>query len=350
MSRPSPPRRLKLSSRGAAVYTLSRMRSITHLSEECHSSLPPVSNHFISKEINNIKEELSSLKSDLVAMRNRPPAVLSTTLQLELGNEIKTLRDDVNCLKQHVHTSSQQFCAPEVASLTTSSPTTHQSNHQSSLSITSWNCRGLKNAIPYLNHLISEGTDIIALSEHWLWPYQLQCLENIHPDFDGFGVSDSRLNEHSDLTRGCGGVGIIWRRSLLANPIKKIVSDRFCVLELSLSPSQTLEPRTLNVIPVYLPSSDHSLEEYAEYLTELTSIVSAIEGSAPVLLLGDFNAHLPLPGNSINQQGNLLLDFIQHQNLFVASSCSIVIHLFFRHEQNYCRLHHCGLCHFILYG
>ena len=121
-----------------------------------------------------------------------------------------------------------------------------------------------------------------------------------------------RLNEHSDLTQGCGGVGIIWRRSLLANPIKKIVSDRFCVLELSLSPSQTSEPRTLNIIPVYLPSSDHSLEEYAEYLTELTSIVSAIECSGPVLLLGDFNAHLPLPGNSINQQGNLLLDFIQH--------------------------------------
>ena len=146
------------------------------------------------------------------------------------------------------------------------------------------------------------------------------------PSFDGFGVSDSRLNEHSDLTRGCGGVGIIWRRSLLANPVKRIVSDHFCVIELFLSQSQASEPRILNVISVYLPSSDHPVDEFAEYLTELTSIASAIESSGPILLLGDFNAHLPSLGNSsviANQQGNLLLDFIQHQNFFVASTCSI---------------------------
>ena len=218
---------------------------------------------------------------------NRPPVVLPAALQLELGNEMRTLRNDVNSLKQHIHTSTS-----DVASPTLLSPSIPESNSKSSLSITSWNCRGVTNVIPYLNHLIGEGSDIIALSEHWLWPYQLHCLENIYPDFDGFGVSDSRLNEHS------GGVGIIWRRSLLANPVKRIVSDRFCVIELSLSQSQASEPRILNVISVYLPSSDHPLDEFAKYLTELTSIVSAIESSGPILLLWDFNAHLPSLGSS----------------------------------------------------
>ena len=33
--------------------------------------------------------------------------------------------------------------------------------------------------------LIEEGSDIIAINEHWLWPYQHPSLPNLHPDFDG---------------------------------------------------------------------------------------------------------------------------------------------------------------------
>jgi len=36
------------------------------------------------------------------------------------------------------------------------------------LKLTTWNCRGLNNAVPYVNELIHEGSDIIFLSEHWL--------------------------------------------------------------------------------------------------------------------------------------------------------------------------------------
>ena len=30
--------------------------------------------------------------------------------------------------------------------------------------------------MPYFNSLISEGSDIIIISEHWLWPYDLHRL------------------------------------------------------------------------------------------------------------------------------------------------------------------------------
>ena len=103
------------------------------------------------------------------------------------------------------------------------------------LKISTWNCRGIQNASPYLHQLIKDGSDIITINEHWLWPCQLCSLQNIHPDYDALGVSDHRLNEHSELVRGCGGVGIIWKKSLQVSPITNIHSDRICAIRVSLS-------------------------------------------------------------------------------------------------------------------
>ena len=76
------------------------------------------------------------------------------------------------------------------------------------------------------------------------------------------------------------------------------------------------------MISVHLPSSDQPLEDLTEYLNKLTSNVSALESSGPVLLLGNFNTTLPNISTMINQQSSLLkvLDLMQH---LVASTCSI---------------------------
>ncbi len=95
------------------------------------------------------------------------------------------------------------------------------------LTISSWNCHGLRSAIPYVHHLIADGADIIAVSEHWLWPYQLESLENIHPEYKGYGVSDRRLNAESNFTRGCGGTGFIWNTSIY----KFSLSPTYCLIE-----------------------------------------------------------------------------------------------------------------------
>ena len=77
-----------------------------------------------------------------------------------------------------------------------------------------------------------EGSDVIVLNEHWLWPFQLNSLCDIHPDYQGYGVSDHRLNESSTLTRGCGGVGVIWKKSLQVSPITNVQSDRLCAISI----------------------------------------------------------------------------------------------------------------------
>ena len=153
-----------------------------------------------------------------------------------------------------------------------------------SLSITTWNCRGLTNAAPYIHHLIESGSDIVAITEHWLWPYQLSKLDEINPQYTGFGVSSAKLDESSSLSRGCGGVGIIWKKTLPIFPVTQITSDRFCAVQL-LSPDSE---RSLYIFTVYLPSSDYSVEEFSDYISELQNAVGILQQSGQVILAGDF--------------------------------------------------------------
>jgi len=105
--------------------------------------------------------------------------------------------------------------------------------------------------LPYLNALISDGSDIFVLSEHWLWPFDLHCLKEIHPDYRGHGQSDSRLTSRSE-GRGLGGVDIIWHQDLDVNVVHATTSDRICGIRLSDKSSRS----TLTVIGVYLPCHD----------------------------------------------------------------------------------------------
>ena len=67
------------------------------------------------------------------------------------------------------------------------SHTTRHSSSYNFLTVTTWNCRGLATATPYLHKLVERGADIIVLSEHWLWPFDLYKLDEVHPDFTGLG-------------------------------------------------------------------------------------------------------------------------------------------------------------------
>ncbi len=182
-------------------------------------------------------------------------------------------------------------------------------------SISSWNCRGLRSAIPYVHHLIADGADIIAVSEHWLWPYQLESLKNIHPEYKGYGVSDRRLNAESTFTRGCGGTGFIWNKSIQVFPLTDILSDRICAIRVILHQSTCV-----NVVCAYLPSSDHPFEEFRSYVNDLASIASALESSGPIIILGDINAHLC---DYTDIRARLLHEVIASCDLYIVSSSSI---------------------------
>ena len=136
-----------------------------------------------------------------------------------------------------------------------------------------WNCRGLSSSLPYLIALIDpdEGSTIVVLSEHWLWPYDLHKLNNINDKYDAVGKSDCRLTEDRDGGRGCGGIGILWHKSIAASPIPGIGSDRICGIRFSMDDGDN---SAVSVIGVYLPCLDQGVDCHREHLVELERVIS----------------------------------------------------------------------------
>jgi len=103
-----------------------------------------------------------------------------------------------------------------------------------SFKATCWNCRGLSTSMPYLNTLMDDGSKILVLSEHWLWPYDLYRLNDINEGYNAISKADNRLNEERDGGRGCGGIGLLWHKSIEATPISGISSDRICGIRMTM--------------------------------------------------------------------------------------------------------------------
>ena len=86
-------------------------------------------------------------------------------------------------------------------------PKTRGKSHKG-VKMSCWNCHGLSSSLPNLNSLMDpdEGSKIVVLSEHWLWPYDLHKLNDLDDEYDAVGKSDCRLTEDRDGGRGCGGI------------------------------------------------------------------------------------------------------------------------------------------------
>ena len=103
-------------------------------------------------------------------------------------------------------------------------------------------------------------------------------------------------------------------------PVLVLQTDRICVIEVKLQDTTRL------IVGVYLPSSDHSKEEYGECLIELENVINT-HARGPVAILGDFNAHVGSEAgeganDDVNTQGKMLLDFADRNGLFFTSLVS----------------------------
>ena len=109
-------------------------------------------------------------------------------------------------------------------------------------------------------------------------------------------------------------MGIIWKKCLPLCPIS-IDSDRICAVQIILSDC------TLSILCVYLPSTDHDIDEYKLYLNELESAISALQSVEPVIITGDFNAHYQHWAAIQTLRGGY--DLIDRNSLFAVSCSSI---------------------------
>ena len=137
-----------------------------------------------------------------------------------------------------------------------------------------------------------------------------------------------------------GGVALFWKQTLndFVTPIENIDSDRIVGIRCDLNNSVPLF-----ILSVYLPSSNHNIDEYDEYLDYLWALYDSLSAKGIVVAMGDFNGDL---GNSLgnrgtvnpNQRGVKLLDFANYFNLCptnLLSTCEGPLETYFSHCERY---------------
>ena len=77
---------------------------------------------------------------------------------------------------------------------------------------------------------------------------------NICEGYAATGKADNKLTCESDGGRGCGGIGLLWHKSIGATPVSGISSDRISAVRFSGDDGNSL---LVSVIGVYIPCLDH---------------------------------------------------------------------------------------------
>ena len=133
-----------------------------------------------------------------------------------------------------------------------------------------------------------------------------------------------------------GGVALLWKYSIndFVTPIESIQSD--CIMGIKCEFSGC---RPLFISGVYLPSSNHTLDEFQECLDLLWALYESLSTDGFVIVLGDINGNF---GNCLgvrgkkepNVRGKLLTDFANFFNICpvnLLSSCSGPLETYISH-------------------
>ena len=140
--------------------------------------------------------------------------------------------------------------------------------------------------------------------------------------------------------RAHGGVALIWNNAIdnFVTPLDTIDSDRIVGIKCAFA-----NCRPLFILAVYLPSSNHALEEFKECLDYLWALYDSLSVDGFVIIFGDFNGDL---GNSLgdkgkkepNDRGLLLLDFADFFNICpvnLLKQCKGTLESFNSHYRRY---------------
>ena len=182
------------------------------------------------------------------------------------------------------------------------------------LTVCSWNSRGLKSSIPYIRELFTR-FDIVLISEHMLTTFN-----EISPDANYI----ARASKHSNadlygIKRGQGGVSIIWRKNCVnITPMQDCVHDRCCGIRV-----QNEHNAILNIFSVYLPAKGCE-GDLKTTIDEISGILETTEVGANNIVSGDFNGDMGTKGGprgigKCSKEGNIVYRFMTSQNLFAAN-------------------------------
>jgi exonuclease III len=184
---------------------------------------------------------------------------------------------------------------------------------------------GVMRSALYIDQLLNDyHTDILALSEHWLFSDNLIFLDSINKNYKSLGVADLSLDVLDPYRRGKGGVALMWKKSLKATPIA-LDDDRIIGIKVYIS-----SHRTISIFAVYLPSTNQLLQTFSDYIDRLDELYHQHSMHSDVLFLGDCNVQINGPKVATNNfhtnpRTLIIQKLLESANLVsvvVQSSCS----------------------------
>ena len=157
---------------------------------------------------------------------------------------------------------------------------------------------------------LCDASDFLALSEHGLYKCEMNKIEQIHPEFMGFGKPDKHLDDKNfGQIKGYNGCALIWKKSLnnRITRLPELGSDRICVAKIKMS-----EKLNCYIIAVYLPHQSCRIASFEDEVAALESVIIECLTDGQVLIIGDENVQLCLDyglrGSPISSRhGDLLM-------------------------------------------
>ena len=185
------------------------------------------------------------------------------------------------------------------------------------LNITSYNCRGAMNNAKYIQYLMGE-SDVLCLQEHLLSENNISFLSTMDQSYKCFARYSSYVNQRGSLISK-GGVAILWKSDIncVVNKLENVGNDRIIVIQISQPNS-----RPIYVINAYMPSGNHTYEQYHECIVTLREIYGCFFNCGDIIIAGDMNTSVSQGSRSYINTGHdnrkivTVTEFLQSTNQY----------------------------------
>ena len=153
------------------------------------------------------------------------------------------------------------------------------------MKIITLNVEGISSNQVYLRKLIKDHRPhIICLQEHWLFNFEKDAIDLIHPDYSYVAKStdDAEPIPSKQRPRGYGGVATLWHKDLSVTSCSD-GSERTLVIQVG----------DFTVINSYLPCrGGPTIEEFCDEMAQIEEICSKFSPTSTLILAGDLNVDM----------------------------------------------------------
>ncbi len=197
-------------------------------------------------------------------------------------------------------------------------------SHNSNLNLLTWNVTGIMSSSSYLSDiLLSYSIDICGIAEYWLYEHDHHFMDCINSQYTCYIKSDDDLRLPSNRRVGKGGVALCLNKRL-HNRITPLNIDDDRIIGIQYEVSSNIY---IYVFQVYLPSGNHAIDSFREYIDILYDLYCQYTDKGVVVFMGDFNVHLNgrVHIKDVDARGTYFTHLLSNTNMFpvnITNACT----------------------------